>query len=229
MDDKIMYLRTYHKDIQLIKENIEGINDISQVWKEILGTKNVVEKINKMLAIWKHYIGRELSNTIMYLEENLIDIELIKYLDSYSILYSIKSANGKVAYYEGKNPMSSIIPNELQNYWDKLPQRVRDFYENVHDGFFYYASESMGLMPLQDIVAFGEEDWGILDELAEPLKLCLQSTFGVFASGMGGYVAIDVLNCADGNATLWFTNKQPRYNVDFWDVVDEWIVIGFQY
>ncbi|MEH6980057.1 SMI1/KNR4 family protein, partial [Bacillus pseudomycoides] len=27
---------------------------------------------------------------------------------------------------------------------------------------------------------------------------------------------------------LWFTNDQPKYNVDFWDVVDEWIVIGFE-
>lgn len=29
-------------------------------------------------------------------------------------------------------------------------------------------------------------------------------------------------------ATLWFTNEQPKYNVDFWDIVDEWLVIGFE-
>ncbi|MBL1705580.1 SMI1/KNR4 family protein, partial [Klebsiella pneumoniae] len=30
------------------------------------------------------------------------------------------------------------------------------------------------------------------------------------------------------NATLWWTNKEPRYNMNFWDIVDEWIVIGFE-
>ncbi|YAR64077.1 hypothetical protein ACUIAK_20075 [Bacillus cytotoxicus] len=45
---------------------------------------------------------------------------------------------------------------------------------------------------------------------------------------MGGYVAIDLNNCTDEVATLWFTNDNPEYNVNFWDVVDEWIVIGFQ-
>jgi len=45
---------------------------------------------------------------------------------------------------------------------------------------------------------------------------------------MGGYVAIDLNNCIDDVATLWFTNDQPDYNVNFWDIVDEWIVIGLQ-
>ena len=45
---------------------------------------------------------------------------------------------------------------------------------------------------------------------------------------MGGYVAIDYNNCEKDNATLWWVNKQPKYNIKFWDVVDEWIVIGFQ-
>ncbi|MDL0437820.1 SMI1/KNR4 family protein, partial [Niallia sp. SS-2023] len=42
------------------------------------------------------------------------------------------------------------------------------------------------------------------------------------------YVAIDLDNCTDDTATLWFTHDQPEYNLSFWDVVDEWIVIGMQ-
>lgn len=45
---------------------------------------------------------------------------------------------------------------------------------------------------------------------------------------MGGYVAIDYNNCEYDKATLWFTNDQPEYNINFWNVVDEWIVIGFE-
>lgn len=69
---------------------------------------------------------------------------------------------------------------------------------------------------------------GIIDELREPLAIDLSSTFGFFSSGMGGYVAVDYKNCKNEKATIWFTDEQPQYNVNFWDVVDEWIVLGFE-
>lgn len=222
------YLKSYHKDIQVIQENIEEIKEIPQNWVEIFCSKNCVDRNKKILALWKKYVAIELSNTIMYLEENLIDIELITYKGEYSILYSIKTPSNTICYYEGKNPLDSIVPCELGDYWDYFPQPLKCFYENVHNGFYYYASGSMGLVALQNFMIFDKEDWGIIDELNEPLKICLKSTFGVFASGMGGYVAIDMSNCANDNATLWFTNRHPKYNINFWNVVDEWIVIGFQ-
>lgn len=79
-----------------------------------------------------------------------------------------------------------------------------------------------------DIVAFDDEEWGVLDELAQPLRICLPTTFGLFASGMGGYVAVDLSDCDNCKATLWFSNRQPRYDINFWDIVDEWIVLGMQ-
>lgn len=228
MNNKIDFLRQYHKDIQIIQDNIEEIKDIPRDWKEILCAKTPMEKSKKVLTLWKNYVGRELSHTIMYMEENLMDIELVKYKDKYSLLYSIKAPDNLILYYEGKNPLDRIIPRELLDYWDGFPKSLKCFYENVHDGFFYYASGSMGLIPLQEFVIFDNEDWGILDEIDGPLQLCLKSTFGVFASGMGGYVALDLQNCENDNSTLWFSDQQPRYNINFWDVVDEWIVIGFQ-
>lgn len=228
MYNKINYLSKYHKDIQIIQDKVEDIKEIPQDWIEILCSKNSLKKVRKMLNLWKKYVRNELSNTIMYMEENLIDIELIKYRNQYSLLYSIKAPDNTILYYEGKNPLDRIKPNELLDYWDKFPLSLRRFYENVHNGFYYYASGSMGLISVQDFVLFDKEDWSILDELDTPLQLCLKSTFGVFASGMGGYVAIDALNCKNDNSTLWFSDAQPRYHINFWDVVDEWIVIGFQ-
>ena len=45
---------------------------------------------------------------------------------------------------------------------------------------------------------------------------------------MGGYLAIDIINCDINSATLWFSDDQPEYNLNFWDVVDEWTKIGLQ-
>ena len=46
---------------------------------------------------------------------------------------------------------------------------------------------------------------------------------------MGGYVAVDLSKDDIINeAVVWFSGDQPEYNVNFWDVVDEWIVIGLE-
>lgn len=111
-----------------------------------------------MLSLWRLYASPALSNTIQYLEENMVNLELIQYRDKYSLLYTIKTANGSVSYYKGRNPACRRMPEELQDRRKELPPTIRAFYENLHDGFFYYASESMGLLPLQDVV----DEWIVI-------------------------------------------------------------------
>lgn len=150
--------------------------------------------------------------------------------DTYSILYTIKNQGGEDLYYEGRNPKDSFNNEELESSWREIPESIRDFYENVHNGFYDYTSESMGLMPLETITYFGDDDleWGIIDELEEPIRINLKTSFGFFSNGMGSYIAIDYENCKNNNATFWSAKSQPKYNVDFWNFVDEWIVIGFE-
>lgn len=228
MQNEIIYLKKYNKDVEIIYNGYEKIKEIPRTWKYIFSLSNLSDRINQTIYLWEEYANPLLSNTIKYLKENLINIELIKYKDNYSLLYSINSPDGQIMYYEGGNPINSKLPFKLNEYWSLFPKTIVRFYENLHDGFFYYASRSMGLLSLQDVVFFIDEDWGILDELSKPLKINLETTFGMFASGMGGYVALDILNCDECNATIWFTDQFPEYNVDFWAIVDEWITIGFQ-
>lgn len=43
---------------------------------------------------------------------------------------------------------------------------------------------------------------GIIDELEEPIKINLKTSFGFFSNGMGSYIAIDYENCKNNNATF---------------------------
>ena len=70
----------------------------------------------------------------------------------------------------------------------------------------------MGLVSL-DYVTFFDDEWGIIDDLKQPLEINLSTTFSFFESEMGGYLAVDLENCSNDNATLWFTNDQPDYGV----------------
>lgn len=235
MESKLEFLKEYtlseNQDVKIIpfdqvREIGSGI--IPNSWFDIFKNNETDRRIESLLEVWKTCLPAALSNTISYLTENLYEVDLIYSNDRYSILYSVKSHSGEIQYYEGRNPCESFNNIELENKWNKTPQSVRKFYENLHNGFYFYASRAMGLVPLENVTFFGDDEWGIIESLNEPIKINLQTTFGFFKNGMGGYVAIDYENAENDNATLWFSNDQPEYNVNFWDVVDEWIVIGFQ-
>lgn len=182
------------------------------------------------METWKKYVMDELYLTIGYLEENLSNIELLRINDTYYLLYSVKKASGKIRYYAGGNPQDSVVESNLQNVWNKIPQSIRCFYENVHNGFYDYACKAMGLVRTSDItyVRDNEWEWGILEDLEEDLQIDMESTYGFFSNMMGTYVAVDIMNCDIDSATLWSAKDQPEYHLNFWDVVDEWIKMGME-
>src|SRR5699024_5164015 len=196
-------------------------------WLNVIEEEETIKKVEKTLAIWEEFMPNNLRNTISYLKENLINVELLKSNGIYTILYSVRVGDGDIDFYEGGLPNNTFNNDALEAIWSKIPSSIKSFYENVHNGFYYYASGAMGLVPLESVTFFDNDEWGIIEELEESIQINLQTTFGFFKNGMGGYVAIDYDNSKNDNAVLWFTDEQPRYHVNFWDIVDEWLVIGF--
>ncbi|MBC6129366.1 SMI1/KNR4 family protein [Listeria booriae] len=225
--NKIQFLSKYRKNISLVDAKTLQENDIPVEWLEILNTGEP-ERREKTIEYWRSISSNELRNTISYLSDNLLDVELICYNDVYSVLYTVKVGEGEVDYFEGRIPTQNILNKELQKFWSETPQSIKDFYEKLHNGFYYFPSRAMGLVPLENVTFFGDDEWGIIEDLEAPLGIELDSTFGFFSTGMGGYVALDYSNDDKEKATIWFTDDHPKYNMNFWDVVDEWIVMGFE-
>jgi hypothetical protein len=234
--EKIDFLNKYTLSRKLTVRilNVDEINDIEEgiipnAWKSAFKEVERENKIRKVLALWKTYVSKELSNTISFLNEFLIDVEIMNIGSRYSILYSVKNSKGKILYYEGRNPKDTSNNKQLEKDWSNIPTKIREFYKNIHNGFYYYPSKSMGLSSFENVVFLDEYEWGIIDDIGEDnLKIDLASSYGFFSNGIGTYVVIDYKNCNDDNATLWSSKEEPDYNLKFWDVVDEWIVIGFE-
>ncbi|MGG1367900.1 SMI1/KNR4 family protein [Priestia megaterium] len=229
--DKLSFLQQYRKSIEFVSnEDLLSIEKekIPEEWMEVFIETDKTERKDKLIALWNRVCEKELSHTISYLKENLVDVELIIDNGQYAILYSVKSENDEILYYEGGIPNKSIYDLDMQQAWSSVPQSIVKFYGKLHNGFYYMPSRAMGLVPLERVTYFKEDEWGILDDLEHPLEINLDTTYGFFENGIGGYVAVDLNNCTDNRATLWFTNDQPEYSVDFWDIVDEWILIGLQ-
>ncbi|MFJ5772510.1 SMI1/KNR4 family protein [Psychrobacillus sp. NPDC093180] len=227
--DKLSFLKQYRKNIEFVSnKDLLTIENMPEEWKEIFKETDKIKKKDKLIALWNSVCEKEMNNTISYLQENLLEFELIIDNGQYAVLYSVQSENEEILYYEGGIPTNSLFIPEMKKAWSKLPRSIKKFYEKLHNGFYYLPSKAMGLVPVEHITHFEDYEWGILEDLDEPLGIIMDTTYGVFQNGMGGYVAIDITNCIDGAATLWFSNDQPEYNLNFWDVVDEWIVIGLQ-
>ena len=96
--DKGTFLNKYHRDVEIIKNNQEEIEVIPQLWRDILRVPGFREKRTKVLDLWRRYAYPMLSNTIRYLEDNLEDVDLIRYSGKYSLLYSIRMPNGNIVY-----------------------------------------------------------------------------------------------------------------------------------
>lgn len=234
MEKKLEELKVYNESIRFIKKDENLTDKIPIVWKKLLEEDNPNIRVKIILEFWKEKIYPELSNTIEYLEKNLKDVEVTAHLnlginrkEKYYLLYTIENKEGETCYYEGGNVFQLEIEENLKKRWEDIPVKIRKFYEEVHNGFYEYYSGSMGLEEADHITYFEYYDWGIIDDLEEKLQISLRDTFGFFKSGAGGYVAVDLANCNEGIGTVWFSASQPEYNIKFWDVVDEWIVIGF--
>lgn len=233
MNQKLTYLKKYNENVRILTiDEISKLddNEIPIEWRKLFNHDDIKGRIDLLLKMWEKNVGIELRNTISYLNEHLINVEIMDIEGEYSVLYTIKNSKEDILYYEGRNPQKGQKNIELERLWDKTPSSIQSFYENVHDGFYYYASESMGLVPLESVTYLGDEDieWSIIDDLEEPIKINLDSSFGFFSNGMGSYVAIDYTNSVDNNATFWSAKLKPKYNISFWSYVDEWIVIGFE-
>ncbi|MFM9330791.1 SMI1/KNR4 family protein [Paenibacillus mesotrionivorans] len=233
MEEKLSYLREYNPGVRMVSS--KELTDIEaalipDVWRDIFKEANTNKRKEAILKVWKNSVATELRNTISYLADYLEEVELLECGNVYSVLYTIRNPDGGIFYYEGRNPQDDMNNSELEKHWDKLPRSLRHFYGHVHNGFYYYASESMGLVPFESVTYLGDDDleWSILEELKEPLQLDLTASFGFFTNGMGSYIVIDAANCGENEGVFWSAKRQPKYHIDFWSYVDEWTVIGFQ-
>lgn len=222
--EKLEYLNKYRKDVTIVTEINEQVKAaIPGAWIDILGTEDMQERIRKMLSIWRDALYTELPNTFSYLEQNVKTLDFISYNDSIVVLYGIQMGTGEIDYFEGGNPLDC----ESSDLFGGMPEKLKKFYLSVHNGFYYYPSGS-GIVSIGRVTCFGESEWGIIDDLEEPLQINLDTTYGFYNNGGGVYIAIDYQNCGDDNAVIWYADDEPMYNVNFWTETDDWLKTSFE-
>lgn len=204
--------------------NVDNQMNIPDYWKEIFGNDSFIDRKRILLSKWMKYVGEELSNTINYLNDYLVNIDLIKVGKEISILYTIKSyQTGDYLYYEGKNPMDTLknMKESIKKNWEQFPSSLKNFYENLHNGFCMYSSKSLGLEYSENINCMSEFDWD------NEIPYNFDNLFNFFSNGMGSYIVLDISQNIDESGVLWLKGDEPESEFNIWDLIDEWIIIAF--
>jgi hypothetical protein len=227
--DKIGYLTQFASaDLEILTSPDGLAGTVPDSWLALGGMERE-QRLASALQPWEAVVATQLSNTLAYLRDHLIDVELLRVGSAYFLLYSVTNLDGSPRYYVGGNPLRPDFGKNgaLREQWPLVPASLRAFYEQVHDGFYEFSSRSSGPDGLAYVVHMTDLEWGIIDQLQLDLKIDLATSYAFFNNGGGGYVVLDLAQSETQSATLWWSDDAPRYDIDFWDLVDDWTVIGF--
>lgn len=232
MKETLEYLRKFRPDIEIVpvdSTNALQKERLSVRWMDILSEEDIDSRKNKLLALWKAACDKEFNRVITYLSDHLVDVFLLYHQDEFSLLYAIRNKGGTIYYYEGRFPDLTTRSAYLQSNWHRLPAGLQRFYEMLHNGFYYSSSGNMGLVSLHKLIRLSDVEWNILEEMEEAPEINLETSYCFFKNGMGDYLVLDLeKEDTAEEAVLWYSQEEPEYQLPFWEVVDEWTVLGIE-
>lgn len=221
----IDYLRQYHKTLQQIdcSHYYRYKNNLGE-WYEALSFPDSFNRKKATVALWKKYASK-MSKVIDYLMTGLNDIYLCVQDNQLIIMYEITLESGEFSYFEGLLPISI---NDVMNHLPlcKESNDLTLFYTQLHNGFFYHANHSSGILPVQDCYRFIKQDWEVIDDL-QLENVPGDNSFIVFESGGGGYIIIEKQSVLSRNLSIWiwYNDREPRLSDDLWTLMDTWMDI----
>ncbi len=231
MEDKLTFLRRYSPNIEILGVSSfdkSQLDMLPSYWQEAFKAHSSEEKLDIILSEWANY-DYQFQAVYSYLEDNLIDVDLIRQNNEISLLYSLRNAAGNICYYEGKNPKTKNTPENIRKRWNEIPESFRDIYDELHNGWVYFASQSNGLSAVEDLFFLDEMDWGILEEIdVHSLPFVLSDSIPFFSNGMGAYACFDLKSKDNQSGFIWYHDKAPRLDIELWAVIDEWTKIGIE-
>jgi len=222
----IKYLKQFDKSIEIIDFNSEVLMNTKMptYWKDVIQFPRRRKQI--VLEQWKKF-PYQFELTTKHLENKLIDISFVLEKGEVAMLYTIKYKLFKNIYYIGYNPLNQVS----SSFFNRLPLSFQDVYNQLHNGWVYFASKSNGLEPLQNIRFLSHTEWGVIENgtvKTDALPFKLENSIGLFNNGLGDYASINLEDRDQKKGFVWWHNKPPMIDVEIWAIIDEWTTIGME-
>jgi len=187
---------------------------IPNEWKNF-GIKNDSAAIAWYPTEWKTY-GNRLPWIQALLRKCLIGTAVL-YAKIPNLVYIFHDSEDYYLYI-GKPPLNYLRHYPTSNL-QNLPKDLIEFYQNIHNGFTFHPSNTMGPLSLENQPKLAN----LYDGNHPPFP---KESIGIFHNGAGDYLSV-APGTSSHNAFIWWHEQpeNPETNMDLWAVMDNWVSI----
>lgn len=163
-------------------------------------------------AKWNDYASR-LPTVLKWLRKCVLGTAVISDNNDCYLAY-IYAEDENIGMYFGGLPLKYVEVSSDIN----LPSELKNFYDELHNGFFFYVDRSMGPSSIKDFAS--------INDLREDDTDDIDNQVGIFSNGMGDYITM-VRNDSSTDFYIWWHEDQnsPDCDVEVWPVMDAWMGI----
>jgi hypothetical protein len=131
------------------------------------------------------------------------------------LMYVYREA-GQLNFYMGGVPLGA--DSARIDGFAHVPEKLKCFYRDLHDGFGFYIGCTMGPSHVEDFVP--------IKDLCDEDYPDLPDMMSVFSSGAGDYLALGE-EAWEGQVFIWWHEKpdEPSPEKNVWDIMDAWMSI----
>ncbi|KER72810.1 hypothetical protein HR51_09440 [Burkholderia cepacia] len=212
--------------VWLAAHEIPADVDVPPAWRALLAAPDDM-LADMLVQMWAGIVER-LPAVAQFFRDKLARPAVFRYDGGDVVLvYPYTIEHDDLNFFIGRAPLRERAPVDAP-FWAALPEALRFFHQNVHDGWTFFPANSMGPLALADQAALTDK----LDlPPAETRKLGVNPDLvrAVFHNGSGDWLCIDSSEGADdGNPMGWIAwHERPTEleHVDFWAVMNAWFEI----
>ncbi|WP_175779390.1 SMI1/KNR4 family protein [Burkholderia anthina] len=205
---------------------IPGDVDVPSAWRALLAASDD-RLADELMQMWAGVIDR-LPAVAQFFRDKLARPAVFRRDGGdVMLLYPYTIEHDDLNFFIGRRPLGERAPVD-ESFWRALPDVLRCFHENVHDGWTFFPANSMGPLSLGDQTALTDR-LDLTPDETRKLGVNPDLVRTIFQNGSGDCLCLDLRDSAgDGSAAgrLWWHEHPAELEpVDFWAVMNAWFEI----
>ncbi|WP_146171958.1 SMI1/KNR4 family protein [Pseudoduganella armeniaca] len=169
-------------------------------------------------------LATEIPRILAFLSSAVHGIYLVPGDAADSLMYAY-TVSGEPCFCHGRQPLAGPPPR-FAALWPQLPESLRRFYLDLHDGWTFALADSMGPLPVADWAFLSDDRFDIDAHTARRMPVDPGRVLAVFQNGAGDYLCLHVPEdgVTPASGMIWW-HEQPAAleAVDFMVTLDAWI------
>lgn len=191
---------------------------VPEFWRYVFASKDRRKQKEAILYYWNGYYSKVLPYSVGYMNEQLLEVDCVYNveLNKYYLLYSFEPDDKEddTTLYLGGNPEELELGKD---FWSKMPEILRHFYNFFHDGF-YFLQGSGGLLPSHKIIPLDNLDWGSTTDTS---AADLSKWYPFYKTEGDYYIALNIDFPNEEKAVIWTNYDIAEFDINFWKEIDD--------